>query len=94
MPNRSIRDERQAAAVVDTGRPKVGEADPATRRAALKARLNEREGEVYGNGQSAPARKAAPAAASNPTSDLSVRGVIGKIKGRKYRTMKEADEAG
>lgn len=86
MPNRSIRDERQRA-VVDSGRPKVGEADPATRRAALQAALSQREGNVYGKGQ-----RMAPAA--NPTADLSVQGAIGKIKDRKYRTLKATDEAG
>lgn len=95
MANRSIRDERQASAV-NAGRPKVGEADPATRRAALKARLNEREpAGLYGAKPVktvAPARIPSPAA--NPTADLSVTGAIDKIKARKYRTMKVADEAG
>jgi hypothetical protein len=78
MPSRSIRDERR----------KVGPADAATRRQALKERLAEREPSRYGKSekQSDAARPAA--------SNLSARGAVNAIRDRKYRDRKLIDEAG
>lgn len=81
MPNRAIKDER------DSGRPKVGPADPATVRRELAKRLNEREPNRYGKGETKPA----PA---QPKVDASIGGAIKAIKERKYRDRKLIDEAG
>lgn len=85
MPNREIRDERQT----DTGRPKVGPADPETRRRMLRERLNEREPNIYGKGNK-PAVKPAAKSSENPTRDLSVFSVGRKIRGARVRRAEEA----
>lgn len=87
MPNRNIRDEKQQA---DDGRPKVGPADPATRKRMLEERLNEREPNIYGKGQSQPSK---PARQSTPLErDLSVFSVPRKLRERKQRFEDEASK--
>lgn len=89
MGNRKTRDDGYAAPNQLPGkttveRRKVGPADPATRRAALNARLNEREPKAQ------PVKvKAAP----NPTKDLSILGAADKLKTRGLVIDKAVDDA-
>lgn len=86
MPNRELRDERQSAD--DTGRPKVGPADPETRRRMLKERLAEREPNRYGKGEKPEAAK--PKTPDQDTGNLSVFSVGRKIRGARVRREEEA----
>lgn len=89
MPNREIRDERQT----DDGRPKVGPADPETRRRLLNERLAEREPAIYGNQprqKRESKQEAPPKKEPSPTSDLSVFNVARKLRAARARREEEA----
>ena len=70
-----------------TGRPKVGEADPATRRRMLDQRLNERQPP-----SSRPAPAPAPAATSTPSPGVSPN-AYRLLRDRGKQVDKEVDKA-
>lgn len=87
MPNRSKRDEKQS-----TGRPKVGPADPETRRRLLaeherKAREESRAG-LYQAKPEKPKPKS-----EKPTKDLSIGTAARRIQTRRQRIEDAVDEA-
>lgn len=79
MPNRSIRDERQAA---DEAPPKRNKVSPPTQSAFGPASASD----------PAPPSDATAAAPDPATKDLSVGGTIGKIKQYEYAQDKAIDD--